>query len=94
MAQFEDLALRYNSKFLLKCSVSYCKILLLPSAIESKGYTSGLSLDSKVGHVNSKVSRVGGSGGNVEEWTAKWEIRYSSTRVAHVQQCWHCTHVQ
>ena len=79
MAQFEDLALRYNSKFLLKCSVSYCKILLLPSAIESKGYTSGLSLDSKVGHVNSKVSRVGGAGGNVEEWTAKWEIRYSST---------------
>ena len=67
LAQYEDLAMKYNSKFLKRCSVSYAKQLLTPSHIFKFGWVDELSIDTKMKLVWGVLDRGGGAGGNPED---------------------------
>ena len=75
LAQYEDLAIKYNKKFLLKCSVSYMKQFLTPMAIWKFGWVDELSIDSRMKYVFEKISKSGGSGGSPEFQAVKCQLR-------------------
>jgi hypothetical protein len=61
LAQFEHLAMKYNLKFLRRCSVSYFKQLLTPSAIWKFGWNDGLATDVRSKMFWGALSKEGGT---------------------------------
>lgn len=76
MAQYEYLAATYCPKFCKNMSVSYGKLLLIPFHILLHGWPDGLSVDCKLAHVISKISKSGGAGGNPELWSIRGCLRH------------------
>lgn len=67
--------MRYNKRFLKKCSVSYIKMLLTPSAIVKFGYVWEVSIDAKMKAIWGVVSKKGGAGTNPEDWAVTGYLR-------------------
>lgn len=74
-AQYETLTLKYNRRFIRKCSISYIKMLLTPSAIMKFGYVWEVSIDAKMKAIWGVVSKKGGAGTNAEDWAVTGYLR-------------------
>ena len=67
--------MKYAPKFMTSMSVSYIKLLAVPSLIWRFGWTDELSIDSRMKGIWGLVGCTGGAGCNPEEWALKGFLR-------------------